>query len=135
MQIRLEISRGINTIDALTKAAFAPMPFSDGSESEIINRLRKDGDVYLSLITIHEGALIAQVVCSRVSIVKTLSNWFGLGPVSVTLSQQKRSIENALIREGMKKIKASGADGCVLIRAKDFYCRLDFKMAAQYDIA
>ena len=108
MQIRLEISRGINAIDALTKAAFAPMPFSDGSESEIINRLRKDGDVYLSLITIHEGALIARVVCSRVSIGKTLSNWFGLGPVS---------------------------DGCVLIRAKDFYCWLDFKMAAHYDIA
>ena len=135
MEIRFEISRGINAIDALTKAAFAPMPYIDGSESEIINRLHKDGDLYLSLVTILQGTHIAHVACSHVSIGKISRNWFGLGPVSVAPSQQKRGIGSALIREGLKKIKACGADGSVLIGAKDFYCRLDFKLAAHYDMA
>ena len=68
---QIEISRDINAIDALTKAAFAPMRYSDGSGSGIINHLRKDGDLYLSLVTIHERALFAHVAFSRVSIAKT----------------------------------------------------------------
>lgn len=98
MEIRLEISRDTNAIDALTKAAFAPMPSRNGSESEIVNRLCIDNDLYLSIVTTHEGALIAHIAFSRVSISKTLGHWFGLCPISVAPSRQKLGIGSALIK-------------------------------------
>ncbi len=59
MEIGLEISRDINAIDALTKVAFAPMRYGDDSESKIINRLRKDCDLYLSLVFIRDDAFFS----------------------------------------------------------------------------
>ena len=105
----MEISRDINAIDALTKAAFAPMRYSDDSESEIINRLRKDGDLYLSLASIHDGAFLAHIAFSRVSISKTLDHWFDLSLISVAPSWQKLGIGSALIRKRLKIIKTRGA--------------------------
>ena len=89
MEIGLEISRDINAIDALTKVAFAPMRYGDDSESKIINRLRKDCDLYLSLVFIRDDAFLAHVTFLRVSISKILGHWFVLGLVSVAPFLQK----------------------------------------------
>ncbi len=48
LTIRDETPADIDAIFALTAAAFAPMPFSDGTEPYIINALRADGDLTLS---------------------------------------------------------------------------------------
>ena len=53
--IRAEMPGDEAIIHALTEAAFRDMPFSDGDEQDLVDRLRRDGDLTLSGIG---GALI-----------------------------------------------------------------------------
>ena len=45
----------------LTESALVTMPYSDGSEADIITRLRTDGDLSLSRVSIDKTAIIAHV--------------------------------------------------------------------------
>jgi len=110
--IRDEAPGGIDAIFALTEAAFAPMPFSDGSEPHIINALRKDGDLTLSLVAEDNGeipnkGIIGQITFSPVEI-DGLTNWYGLGPVSAAPHLQKQGIGSALINTGLARLKEMG---------------------------
>lgn len=51
----------------LTEAAFKDMPFSDGDEQELVDRLRKDGDLALSLVAEKSEGIIGHIACSPLS--------------------------------------------------------------------
>ena len=127
MEIRSESPQDIFAIRKLTEAAFAPMPYSDGSEAKIIDRLREEGNLTLSLVTVDQDQVLAHIAFSPVTIDRTQGNCCGLGPVSVAHSWQKQGIGTTLIGEGLSRMKKRGAAGCVLIGAPDFYRGLDFK--------
>ena len=130
LTIRDETSADIDAIFALTAAAFAPMPFSDGSEPHIINRLRTDGDLTLSLVAEINGEIVGQITFSPVSL-DGLADWYGLGPVAVDTDWQRgqkgTNIGSALIHAGLSRLKALGANGCVLIGNPDYYSRFGFR--------
>jgi putative acetyltransferase len=92
MEIRPETPQDIFAIRELTEAAFAPMPYSDGSEAQIIDRLREEGNLTLSLVTLDQDQVLAHIAFSPVTIDRTQGNWCGLGPVSVAPSWQKQGI-------------------------------------------
>lgn len=70
-------------IAAVTAAAFRGAPHSDGSEAEIIERLRVAGDLAVSLVAVDaDGAIVGHVAFSPVTISDGTSGWYGLGPVS-----------------------------------------------------
>jgi len=127
MEIRPETPQDIFAIRKLTEAAFAPMPYSDGSEAKIIDRLREEGNLTLSLVTADQDQVLAHIAFSPVTVERTRGNWCGLGPVSVAPSWQKQGIGTTLIGEGLSRMKKRGAAGCVLIGAPDFYQRFGFQ--------
>lgn len=126
MEIRPETPQDIFAIRKLTEAAFAPMPYSDGSEAKIIDRLREEGNLTLSLVTVDQDQVLAHIAFSPVTVERTRGNWCGLGPVSVAPSWQKQGIGTTLIGEGLSRMKKRGTAGCVLIGAPDFYQRFGF---------
>ena len=126
------IIRKENPLDApiianLTARAFADVPYSDGSEPRIIDALRADGDLTLSLIAEVDGAIAGQITFSSVIIDHAERGWVGLGPVSVDPARQKQGIGSALIIEGLLQIKALGAKGCVLVGDPAYYSRFGFE--------
>ncbi len=54
-------------------------------------------------------------------------DWFGLGPVSVTPGQQGQGIGQVLIREGLERLEALGAGGCVVLGEPEYYGRFGFR--------
>ncbi|GKQ56000.1 hypothetical protein BRSPCE3_68550 [Bradyrhizobium sp. Ce-3] len=52
--------------------------------------------------------------------------WYGLGPISVTPDLQRQGIGGALIREGLARLAALNADGCVLLGDPAYYSRFGF---------
>ena len=68
MIIRDEKNSDLAHINALTKAAFASVAYSDGTEAHIVNRLRNEGDLALSLVAEETGRLLGHVAFSRVTI-------------------------------------------------------------------
>lgn len=127
MNIRDERPEDRQAIFDLTTEAFAPMPFSNGSEPGIINALRNAGDLTLSLVAIQNGVIVGHITFSPVSIAGNDGQWLGLGPVSVAISEQSKGIGSALILEGLEQTKALGANGCALVGNPDYYSRFGFQ--------
>ncbi|WP_064682399.1 GNAT family N-acetyltransferase [Rhizobium bangladeshense] len=121
MLIRYETPADIDAIHDLTSIAFAPMPYSAGTEAEIIRRLRTGGDLTISLVAEEEGEILGHVAFSPVTIDGVHDGWFGLGPISVRPERQRQGIGKALIAKGLGLLEEMGASGCVLIGNPEVY--------------
>ena len=125
MIIRPETAADHQAIHELTQDAFAPMSFSDGSEPGIIDQMRKDGDLVLSLVAEEDG-IIGHVAFSPARISKAQGDWYGLGPISVRADRQKQGIGTKLAHTGLDMLRKMGAAGCVLTGNPDVYTPMGF---------
>lgn len=131
MRIRPESSGDIQALHDLTAAAFAPMSFSDGSEPRVLDRLRQDGDLTLSLIAEDpSGRLIGHIAFSPALVGTVSHGWYGLGPVSVAPDRQGQGIGRDLIEAGLDALRRLRASGCVLIGDPRLYGRFGFLAGA-----
>lgn len=124
--IRPEAPGDEETIFALTEAAFAEMPFSEGDEQHLVNRLRSDKDLTLSLVAEDAERIVGHIAFSPVTISDGAPQWFGLGPVSVWPELHHKGIGGALIRRGLADMKERGANGVVLLGSNVYYPRFGF---------
>ena len=127
MHIRDEQPADKEAIFRLTAAAFELMPYSDGSEPVIIDKLRENGDLALSLVAVDGGEVVGHIAFSPVTINGVADHWFGLGPVSVKPEKQRNGIGSKLVLAGLDWLKSHGANGCVLVGDPDYYARFGFK--------
>ncbi|HTO30977.1 MAG TPA: N-acetyltransferase [Pararhizobium sp.] len=127
MIIRPETAGDIIPIRALTTIAFAGMPYSDGTEAAIIDRLRADGALVISLVAEIDDVVVGHVAFSPVEVADGADDWFGLGPVSVDPDRQKGGIGMALIKTGLDRLREIGAAGCVLLGDPGYYERFGFR--------
>ncbi|WP_076861552.1 GNAT family N-acetyltransferase [Bradyrhizobium mercantei] len=127
MQIRDERPEDTAAISAITAAAFANAPHASGTEARIVEALREAGALTLSLVaTSDDGSIRGHVAFSPVQIDGAAGRWYGLGPVSVTPDMQRQGIGRALIRKGLDRLAALGADGCVVLGDPTYYGHFGF---------
>ena len=126
MNIRPERIEDIDAIRTLTETAFKTAPRADGTEHLIIDRLRAAGALTLSLVAEADGAIVGHVAFSPVTVSDGSANWYGLGPISVDPARQGEGIGGKLIGEGLERLKALGATGCVLLGDPAYYSRFGF---------
>ena len=124
--IRPERAGDERAIRDVVRAAFTDHPHSDGSEPGIVDRLRKDGDLAISLIAEHEGAIVGHVAFSPITISDGSTGWFGLGPVAVMPQRQHEGIGSELIKRGLTLLRERGAAGCVVLGEPAYYGRFGF---------
>jgi putative acetyltransferase len=86
--IRPERQEDEAAIRTMTLRAFAGHPYSDGDEADVIERLREDGDLLLSLVADDEGTVIGQVTYSHARLSNGEDGWMVVGPVCVEPSRQ-----------------------------------------------
>lgn len=127
LSIRAERQGDEAAIRALTAAAFAGLPYSDGSEPRIIDAMRDDGDLALSLVAETGGEILGHVAFSPVTLEGGEDGWFGLGPVSVHPDRQRRGIGTRLIEAGIAELHLRGARGIVLVGDPAYYARFGFE--------
>jgi putative acetyltransferase len=126
MKIRPEQHGEERVIHQLTQTAFAPMPYSSGTEGPIIDALRKDGDLSLSLVAVEGDEIVGHIAFSPVAIEGVQDGWFGLGPISVAPKLQRRGIGKALIAAGLDVLRRRGARGCALVGDPAYYSQVGF---------
>ncbi|MER0237626.1 N-acetyltransferase [Fulvimarina sp. MAC8] len=126
--IRRERAEDHEAIRRLTKTAFEATEESDGTEADIVDALREDGALELSLVAVDDaGELLGHIAFSRVTIDSEEPHWFGLGPISVWPDHQGEGIGSRLVNEGLREIRTLGANGCVLVGDPNFYSRFSFE--------
>ena len=115
----------------LVRRAFAPMPFSVGDEQDLVNALRADGDLVVSLVAVSPaGAIIGHVGFSPATIERQACGWYQMAPVSVTPGRQHRGIGSALIRAGIEQLRESDAAGIAVVGNPVYYERFGFTVLA-----
>ena len=129
--IREEARDDIAWIYALTAEAFAPMPFAAGDEQDLIDALRANAALQLSLVAEVDGQIIGHAALSRASHESGEADWFALGPISVAPAWQGRGIGGELIDRVKIWLEEQNARGCILTGAPEYYLRHGFLPAPQ----
>jgi putative acetyltransferase len=127
MIVRPEQPADIDAIRTLTETAFRTAPHADGTEHVIIDRLRAAGALTLSLVAEVDGVIVGHVAFSPIKVSDGSVGWYGLGPISVDPSRQGAGIGDKLVRDGLQRLKALGATGCVLLGDPAYYGRFGFE--------
>ena len=127
MNIRPETSNDFKAIEDVTLATFTGLFSDNPTEHLIINGLREAGMLSLSLVAEKDEKVVGHAAFSPVLINEENIGWYGLGPISVLPELQKQGIGSALITDGLKKLRAMGAKGCVLEGSPDYYQRFGFR--------
>ncbi|MBX7539508.1 GNAT family N-acetyltransferase [Qipengyuania sphaerica] len=114
-------------IAVLTDAAFAEVEHSDGSEVRIVEGLRQDGDLALSLVAEDGERIIGHVAVSPVTISDGNEGWYGLGPISVLPQHQREGVGLRLMQRAIADMREMGAKGIVLLGEPAYYSRFGFE--------
>lgn len=126
MHIRAERPEDAEIIGKIIADAFRNAPHAGGNEARIVVALRQAGALTISLVAVgDEGEIIGHVAFSPVEIGGG-NDWFALGPVSVRPDLHSQGVGGALIREGLARLAASNANGCVVLGEPAYYRRFGF---------
>ena len=116
-------------IHEVVERAFAPMPFSDGTEPDLVDALRLAGDLALSLVAVSaQGKVIGHIGFSPVTIDGADCGWFQMAPVSVLGEFQLQGIGSALIEAGLAAMRKAGARGIAVVGNPAYYERFGFRI-------
>ena len=113
-------------IRRVTTAAFAGHPHSDGTEPAIVDALRADGDLALSLVVEAEGEVVGHAAFSPAILANGEEGWLTLGPISVQPERQGEGIGRALIEAGAAYWREAGVKGLVVLGDPALYARFGF---------
>jgi len=128
MEIREEHAGDISEIRELNQQAFG-----QSQEGNIVDALRSNGAVLLSLVATLDDHVVGHILYSPVS----LSGVDGaaLGPMAVLPQHQRQGIGSKLIEEGNRRLKESGCPFIIVVGHANFYPRFGFKRASTCAIA
>ncbi len=123
--IRAERLEDVQPIYELNIAAFPT-----AEEATLVDRLRADGDLVLSLVADQGGAIAGHVGFSRMG-VDDEGMWHdavALAPVAVMPACQRKGIGRALIERGLQILKESGETLVFVLGSHDYYGRFGFDL-------
>jgi putative acetyltransferase len=127
INMRTEQPADVEAIRELVGLAFTGHPHSSGTEPLIIDALRADGALGLSLVAEVDGAVVGHIAFSPAGIGDSAPGWFLAGPVAVYPDHQGRGIGRALIEAGLDIMRSRDACGCVLVGDPALYGRFGFE--------
>lgn len=101
--------------------------FPASVEADLVDRLRRDGDLAISLVATEDDAVVGYAAFSPMTApFKAL----GLGPVAVAPDQHRRGIGSRLIQDGLSLAKKNGWDAVFVLGDPAYYTRFGFDAAA-----
>lgn len=125
MLIRNEIDSDIPAIRTVVTEAMRLLQQSTGAEADIIDRLRAEDALILSLVAEDQGEVVGYLAAS-IARIGAESNWGLIGPLAVAPSRHGEGIGGALMTEAITRLRAFCA-GAALVGDPRYYSRFGFK--------
>ncbi|HEV3060627.1 MAG TPA: N-acetyltransferase [Vicinamibacterales bacterium] len=123
------------TDDGAATYAVYDAAFGRSDESHLVRRLRRDADVIAGLTAVADGVagrvaghVVGHILFSRVTIHTRTTPIPGvaLAPMAVLPSHQRRGIGSALVREGIRTLRARHERVILVLGHQDYYPRFGF---------
>ncbi|MFG1404260.1 GNAT family N-acetyltransferase [Xanthobacter sediminis] len=125
MRIRNETAGDIPAIRRVVSEALLMLAQSTGTEAGIVERLRAEGALALSLVAEEEGRVVGYLAASAARI-GTQDGWGLIGPLAVLPSRQRQGIGTALIAEALRRLRET-CRGAALVGDPAYYGRFGFR--------
>ncbi len=134
--IRKENRTDYNKVYDLVKAAFASAEHADGTEQDLVNRLRKSTNFIpnLSLVAEVKKEIVGHLLMTKIMIEghNKKHEALALAPLSVLPSYQKQGIGSRLVKEGLKLARELGYNGVIVVGSEQYYPQFGFEEARKY---
>jgi putative acetyltransferase len=121
LAVRDETPADFAAIRAVNEAAFG-----GAQEADLVDALRRDGDLLLSLVA-DDGGVIGHAAFSRVQVEGDPA--VALAPVAVRPERQRRGAGTALIEHGLQRLRQSGETLVFVLGEPAYYDRFGFAAA------
>ncbi len=125
MLIRHETADDVPAISRLVTEALLMLAQSTGTEAGIVERLRAEGALALSLVAEEEGEVIGYLAASAARI-GTQDGWGLIGPLAVLPSRHRQGIGTALMADALRRLRAT-CRGAALVGDPAYYGRFGFR--------
>ena len=122
--IRTEQRSEFESVRAIHNAAFPTT-----AEADLVDTLRTNDNLLVSLVVSEDSQLVGHVAFSPVSIADSTLVGAGLAPVAVLPSHQGRGYGGRLIQAGLDTCRNAGIDYVVVLGDPDYYKRFGFATA------
>jgi predicted N-acetyltransferase YhbS len=106
--------------------------FGQEQEGRIVDALRAEGALTLSLVAECNGAIVGHIAFSPSTVGSAVGA--ALGPVAVLPSFQRRGIGSQLVEQGLARLGEVGCPFVVVVGHPEFYPRFGFFQAADYGL-
>lgn len=133
MKIRPARGRDERAIRQVVRAAFG-----QNEEADLIERLRRDGDLMIELVAEQEKYVVGHIAFSPLGLTPEPSDapvLAALAPVTVWPEAQRQGIGRELIRAGLDSCRSAGVEAIIVLGHWDYYPRFGFsaEKAAKLD--
>jgi putative acetyltransferase len=106
--------------------------FGADQECRIVDALRANGAVLLSLVAMLNGEVVGHILYSPASIGELTGA--ALGPMGVVPEHQRQGIGTRLVEAGIERLRTAGCPFIVVVGHAHYYPRFGFGPAADYGI-
>lgn len=129
--IRHEKSEDVSTIHHVIAQAFG-----QSDEADLVDALRRNGHVTLSLVAESDGQIVGHILFSLVRVESEAGECIGVGlaPLAVLPEFQNRRIGSLLAEHGLKQCQAAGHPFAVVLGHPNYYPRFGFSKASRFGI-
>lgn len=126
MVVRAETPADVAAIRAVLLSAFP-----GAQEAGLVDALRAEGDLVLSLVAMRDGKVAGHAAFSRLSVDSREGIFpaLALAPVAVSPDYQRSGVGSALIEQGLRQLAAEGEGLVFVVGAPDYYRRFGFDSA------
>jgi putative acetyltransferase len=102
--------------------------FGRSDEADLVDRLREEGVVLLSLVAELRGQIVGHILFSRMSIETAQGTLpaVSVAPMAVRPSHQRRQVGSHLVRHGLDCLRVRGERIVIVLGHKDYYPRFGF---------
>ena len=125
--IREECPGDEGAIRAMVTRAFDGHPYADGDEQDVIDTLRSDGDLLLSLVATDGATILGQITYSPAILANGEDGWVVLGPLAVEPAHQSKGIGRALVEAGEAIMRGRGMKGITVLGNPAIHSRFGFE--------
>lgn len=125
MLIRNETASDIPAISRVVTEALLLLAQSTGTEADIVEALRADGALALSLVAEDKGEVIGYLAASPARI-GSQGGWSLIGPLVVAPSRHSQGIGTSLMEEALRRLRATSR-GAALVGDPAYYGRFGFR--------
>jgi len=110
--------------------------FGQSGEADLVDELRQNGGLTLSLVAVIGDELVGHIAYSPVVVGdrETVPAPLALAPMAVLPAHQQSGIGTALVRESLNEARRRGHEAVIVLGHPEFYPRFGFTPASRFGI-